>query len=56
MEDDLLDLVTISTTGIACFIILLVFGFEIIPALLCGVAASVAQAALIRACFYIRWV
>lgn len=51
MEDDLLDLVTISTTGIACFIIPLVFGFDVIPAFLCGVTASAAQTALIRAVY-----
>ncbi|WP_292519189.1 hypothetical protein [Mesorhizobium sp.] len=47
MEDDLLDLATISSTGIACFIIALIFDFYIIPALMCGVAFGAAQAALI---------
>lgn len=55
MEDDLLDVTTVVTTGIVCFIIPLVFGFDTIPTFLCGVAASAAQTALIRACIHIRW-
>jgi hypothetical protein len=51
MEDDLLDVITVVTTGIVCFIIPAVFGSDIIPALLCGVAASAAQTALIRAVY-----
>lgn len=51
MEDDLLDLVTVATTGITCFIIPLVFDWYTVPALLCGVGASAAQAALIRAVY-----
>ncbi|WP_292318896.1 hypothetical protein [Mesorhizobium sp.] len=47
MEDDLLDAVTVATTGIVCFIIALIFDFHTLPALLCGVGASAAQAALI---------
>lgn len=48
MEDDLLDVTTIVTTGIVCFIIALIFDFYTIPALLCGVAFGAVQAALIR--------
>ncbi|MCT2580905.1 hypothetical protein P3C33_27795 [Mesorhizobium sp. P16.1] len=48
MEDDLLDLVTVASTGIVCFIIALIFDFYTLPALLCGVAFGAVQAALIR--------
>jgi hypothetical protein len=51
MEDDLLDVITVATTGNVCFIIAVIFGFYTIPALLCGVAASAAQAVLIRALY-----
>ncbi len=49
MEDDLLDVITVTTTGIVCFIIALIFDFYTTPALLCGVVASAAQAVLISA-------
>jgi hypothetical protein len=49
MEDDLLDVITVATTGIVCFIIAVMFDFYTIPAVLCGVAGSAAQAALISA-------
>jgi hypothetical protein len=51
MEDDLLDVITVATTGIVCFIIAVIFDFDTIPALLCGVAASAAQAVLISAVY-----
>ncbi|WP_292576600.1 hypothetical protein [Mesorhizobium sp.] len=51
MEDDLLDAITVATTGNVCFIIAVIFDVGTIPALLCGVAASVAQAVLIRAVY-----
>ena len=51
MEDDLLDVVTVTTTGIVCVVIALIFGFYTAPALLCGVVASAAQTALIRAVY-----
>ena len=51
MEDDLLDVITVATTGNACFIIAVIFDFYTIPALLCGVVASAAQAALISAVY-----
>ncbi|WP_292241938.1 hypothetical protein [Mesorhizobium sp.] len=51
MEDDLLDLVTVATTGIVSFIIALIFDWYTIPALLWGGAASAAQAGLIRAVY-----
>ncbi|RWP22138.1 hypothetical protein [Mesorhizobium sp.] len=49
VEDDLLDVITVATTGIVCFFIALIFGLHTIPALLCGGAGSAAQAALICA-------
>jgi hypothetical protein len=49
MEDDLLDVITVTTTGIVRFIIAVIFDFYTTPALLCGVVASAAQAVLISA-------
>jgi hypothetical protein len=51
MEDDLLDVITVATTGIVCFIIALIFDFCTIPALLCGVVGSAARAALISSVY-----
>jgi hypothetical protein len=51
MEDDLLDLITVATTGNVCFISAVIFDYYTTPALLCGVAASAAQAVLIRAVY-----
>jgi hypothetical protein len=51
MEDDLLDVITVPTTGVVCFIIAVIFDFNTTPALLCGLAVSAAQAALIRAVY-----
>jgi hypothetical protein len=51
VEDDLLDVVTVVTTGIVCFVIALSFGFYTAPALLCGVVGSAAQTALIRSVY-----
>lgn len=51
MEDDLLDVITVATTGIVRFIVALIFNVCISPALLCGVVGGAAQAALIRAMY-----
>jgi hypothetical protein len=54
MEDDLLDVITVATTGIAGFIIAVIFDFYTIPALLCGttsIAGSAAQTVLISAVY-----
>ena len=51
MEDEMLDIVTVITTGIVIFVLAMIFGFYIVPALLCGVAGGGAQAALIRAVY-----
>ncbi|SJM33628.1 hypothetical protein BQ8482_360029 [Mesorhizobium delmotii] len=40
MVDDLLDVITVATTGIVCFFIALTFGLDTIPALLSGGAGS----------------
>jgi hypothetical protein len=48
MEDDLLEVITVATTGSVCFIIALNLGLLHLPALLCGVVGSAAQAALSR--------
>jgi hypothetical protein len=51
MEDLLLDIATVITTGIVIFILALIFGFYSVPAVLCGVAGAGAQASLIRAVY-----